>query len=171
MILLTIVSALVFLNPDHPFYWRATRIWPISFILFWLIDRYFCRSKLLSKIFIIIVVLYSGLGIVQANLKNDAYSFYEIWPAFIIFCQYFGILMFNDWIKVVISFYVVAIGFLVLLVQKYTNIPVVLYVSFLFVLIYYPLIWLFISQKYKEMITLFKTKTVSIQLKLYNQYV
>ena len=157
MVLLTIIMALIFLSPSNPFYWRAITIWPLNFIVLWLIEKYLSKSKKLSKMFIIIATLISGIFIAQANLRNDTYSFYEIWLAYILYTQYFGILMFADWIKVVIWFYAIVISFLIFVSKKYDNVPVHLYISFMFVLIYYPLICLFISQKYKEMIMLLKT--------------
>ena len=157
LILIVIIAALIFLSPEHPFYSRAMTLYPINFFFICMIDKYLSKSKKLTKIFIISTILFSGVFVLQGNLKGSTYSFYEIWLAFILYSQYFGILMFADWVKVVASFYTIVICFLVLVSKRYTDVPIPLYASFLFVLIYYPLICLFISQKYKEMIVLLKT--------------
>ena len=112
--LLVIILSLAFLTPKHPFYWRATTIWPINFIFLWIIDKYLSQSKKWAKLFIILTTIFWGFFIMHANLKGSTYTFYEVWLAFILFCQYLGILMFADWIKVVIWFYTIVISFLVL---------------------------------------------------------
>ena len=158
LVLLTILGAVVFLDSKHPFYWRAITIWPLVFILFWLIDKYCSKNKQLTKILFISIIIICGVSMIYASLKNQKYVFYEIWAWYILLCQYFGILMFANYVKVVLSFYFVIFAFIVSVNLLYDEIPFVLYISLMNIIIYFPLICIFISQKFKEMIMLLKTK-------------
>ena len=129
IILITILSAVLFLGPNNPFYWRAITIWPCVFIVFWLIDKFWRNNRHLTEYLLILIVFIIGISMTYAGLKKTEYSFYEMWVGYILLCQYFGILMFANWIKIVTSFSTVFILYITLAALNYSDIPLVFYLS------------------------------------------
>ena len=158
IILLTILAAVIFLNPDHPFYLRAFTTWPTLFVMFWLADKYYDCNKNITKLLLISTSFLIGTSIIHANLRSPIFSFYELWWWYILDFQFIGILLFLDWVKAVISLYIISLVYFILWNWYYESIPFTLYITFLNIWVFYPIVWLFISQKFKEMIYLLKTK-------------
>ena len=158
MLLILIVSVVFFQSSENPIYLRAITLWPAIFIMLWFVDKYLHHSKTIIKALLLGMILVGGFWIILFSIKNKSYSYYETWSAFIIICQYFGILLFVDWIIVVCSFYIFFISYAIWWNLQYDNIPFSFFVSFLFVIIIFSLICILISKKLKEIIILLKTK-------------
>ena len=125
LVLLTISAVLIFLGPNHPFYWRALTIWPTWFILFCIVDKYFSKNKRVTEFLLISLAFLFGFAIIQGNIKKSTYSFYELWIVFMFYWQYLGVFLFLKWIKGVISFYIITIVYVVMLNIYYDEVSFV----------------------------------------------
>ena len=114
-VLATIVLAQIFLDSNHPFYWRSLTIWPSLFVMFWVVDKYWRVNKNVCHIMLIIIIVFWGLSVTQENLRSQSYSFYEVWACFIFDWQFIGILMFLKWRSPVIAFYIIIMIYVFLL--------------------------------------------------------
>ena len=157
LIIATFLIWILFLDSDHAFYWRAVTGCPFSIIIYFLVDKFYSSNKKLSEILLIMNIYSLGFLVIRGNFKQSVYSFNEFWMCFILYWQYVGIFLFLNWKKAVISFYIVTWSYIILLNIFYTNIPFMLYASIVVVCILYPITWLIISQKFKEMIILLKS--------------
>ena len=123
--------------------------------MFTLVDKYWGYNKNVANFLLIMVIIISGISVTQANLKNPTYSFYEVWSFFILDSQFAGILMFQKLINAVISLYIILAIYVFMLHWYYENVSFVLYISLFNIVIFFPIICIFISQKFKEMIQWF----------------
>ena len=85
----------------------------------WLTSILLKINKMTEALMIILLFLF-GFSIINGNVKKPLYSLNETWLCFISYCQYIGVFLFLNWMKGVISLYIVMLVYVVVL-NMYNN--------------------------------------------------
>ena len=117
----------------------------------------FATNKLAHEFSFGILLIQSEIMIISGTLSKNQYYFYEMWLPFLSYWFYSGVYCFLSWRKFVLAFWIAIILYTVWLFWKYSEISFMLYISLLYSWALYPVFWMFISLKLKEMIILLNT--------------
>ena len=137
--------------------YRSVIIWPILFWIIVYIDDLFHRIPQIRETWFIVLEVILGSIIVFKNISFEKYFLYESWVIYAIFCQYWSIFMWLNWLKSVFAFWGVTFIYIILMTQLYSDVTSTFYFSFAFASIMFPLSWFFISEKVKELFIFMKT--------------
>ena len=109
LIILVITLSVLFLNKEHPFYYRAIFLWPLIFIIHVIVDKMFATNKLAHEFSFGILLIQSEIMLITGTLSKNQYYFYEMWLPFLSYWFYSGVYCFLSWRKFVLAFWIAII--------------------------------------------------------------
>ena len=153
--ILIIVGSIV-VPKDDPMYFRVTVLWTLQLIGVIMFDNFFHQFPKMRELWFIILEVWFGWNIITKNLSGKSYFFNESWIIYIIFCTFISILIWMSWKKVVLTFWGVTLAFVIAATETYEEVPLKLYLAFLFVGILFPMCCFFIAEKVKQIFVYMK---------------
>ena len=155
--LLANIVGWIFISKDSPLYFRVTTIWPITYAAFVVFDKISQRFKGAQEIWMIFMIIFLSILVLNTTFKSEKYLFNEMWITFISLSQFWSMFMCLTWKKLIIVFWITMSCLLIISTTKYENTPIVLYVAILTHSIMFPVATMFYWIKIKETILLVKT--------------
>ena len=155
LIILIAVSSII-VPRDDPMYFKVAVMWPLQFVGVIMFDNFFHQFPKMREIWFIILEVWFGWNIITKNLSAKTYFFNESWIIFMIFSTFISILVCMSWRKVVLGFWGVSLFFVIAATETYDEVPLKLYLAFLFVAILFPMWCFFIAEKVKQIFVYMK---------------
>ena len=153
--ILIIVGSIV-VPRDDPMYFRVTVLWSLQLVGVIMFDNFFHQFPKMRELWFIILEVWFGCKIISKNLSGSDYFFNESWIIYIIFCTFISILIWMSWKKVVLTFWGITLAFVIAATETYEEVPLKLYLAFLFVGILFPMCCFFIAEKVKQIFVYMK---------------
>ena len=156
--LVGLVSSAIFLELNNPIVIRYWYLLPIVLtvctVLGYLIKKFeFFRDNL----FIFVLIL-QGYVVINGNQKASKYSLYEFWICYCYLSQFVSIYMCLWWKKMILAHWLIVFYFLVTITQYHSEVPITLYLAFIFGSWIFTLTILLNAKQIKEILLLIKEK-------------
>ena len=155
-LIMMIVIGNFIVSKDDPMYFRVSIVWSLTLILVIATDNFFHQFQKMREIWFIVLEVWLGLNIISKNLSAKSYTFNESWIVFVVFWTFISILIWMSWRKVVLTFWGVSLVFIVAATETYDEVPLKLYLAFLYVWILFPMWCFFIAEKVKQIFVYMK---------------
>ena len=140
----------------HPLVARSAFVWTtflvVTIILSILLEKY----KIIRDNAFVSLMIVFGVLCVNGNLTRSYYSIYEPWFVYCYFSQFWSLMMWINWRKVVLAHVLVMTYSWIRVAYQYTNVEFILYPSVISGTMYFSFTSLMIAKHIKEMLYLIK---------------
>ena len=157
IIFVSFILSILFLNSENPYYKTVLTFWPSTFAFWVFLDKAFESSKLIRRYSFYIMLVLSGFSVIYDSFNKPSFKFNELWMPHALYSIYLWIFSFMNWRKLVLISYLIKISFLIVMNFCFEDIPLETYIAFICTCIFFPIIWMLISLKVKEILTLLKS--------------
>ena len=156
IIFICFIISILFVNAENSFYKTILTFGPSTFAFLVFLDKAFESSKLVRSYSFYIMLVLSGFSVIYDSFNKPSFSFNELWMTNAMYSIYLWIFSFMNWRKLVLISYIIIIFFLIIMNLCFEDIPLETYISFIITCIFFPIIWMLISLKLKEILALLK---------------